>query len=167
MEKTTKYFSTIQEHRVADYLSWGVVSGSGARACYPGDIESSQWLGECKTHVSPNQPIKFMKDVWVKLRNEATAKHKYPVLITDDGSQDITKTWCLFPYRLVAPDYSKYIEFSTKSKTNIIFNHIEGFDIWRNEKNTHQDRFIILTSNMDNSPVGIIPLVSFREVYGG
>lgn len=94
----TKDFSSIQERRVAAELNWHVVSGSGARPCSPGDIESDQWLGECKTHTERNKPIVFYLDVWHKLKTEAMFRRKNPVLIVDDGSQQINKTWCLFMY---------------------------------------------------------------------
>ena len=34
----TKDFSSKQENMVADFLDWSVVVGSGAAACYPGDV---------------------------------------------------------------------------------------------------------------------------------
>lgn len=91
----TKDFSTIQENMVADYLGWEVVTGSGARACFPGDVTSDIWLGECKTHIERGQKIFFGSSVWTKIQDEAMAKRRCPVLIVDDGSQKSEHTWCL------------------------------------------------------------------------
>ena len=95
MEKSKKYYSSKQENMIADFLKWHVVPGSGSRNCYPGDIESDEWLGECKTHTT-KQPVKFVLKEWSKIREEAIAKMKFPVLFTDDGLQNADTTWCMF-----------------------------------------------------------------------
>lgn len=157
---STKDFSSLQEKRVAEYLGWNVVCGSGARPCRPGDIESDEWLGECKTHQSCNQPIKFMASHWAKLCDEAMAVHKFPVLIVDDGSQKIDNTWCLFNLKTnptseikfdAYPDrVGKNISFSnTTMKLHIINNEIDGLKLI-NQKNVF----------------GIVPLKIFAEVFG-
>lgn len=94
---STKDFSSKQEKKLANCLGWSVVSGSGAAACHPGDIESDSWLGECKTHVTPGHSISFSKSVWEKIKNEAFSKCKAPVLFVDDGSQEPCNTWCMMP----------------------------------------------------------------------
>lgn len=91
----TKYYSNIQENRIASALGWDVVTGSGSRTCVPGDVVSRAWLGECKTHTCPGHPIEFKIAVWKKLEDEAVAKYKNPVLFVDDGSQQLSATWCL------------------------------------------------------------------------
>lgn len=93
---TTKFFSSKQERMVADFLGWSVVSGSGARDCHPGDITSDEWLGECKTHEKPGHRIVFWTKVWNKICDEAASKHRYPILIVDDGSQKLDNTWVMF-----------------------------------------------------------------------
>ena len=92
----TKEFSSKQENRIAEYLGWSAVSGSGSRPTLPGDIESDEWLGECKTHCSESNYIEFLKEHWDKISEEAIAKFKFAVLMTDNGTQDINKTWCIF-----------------------------------------------------------------------
>lgn len=81
---------------IADYLGWSVVTGSGARPCHPGDVISDDWLGECKTHEKSGHTIFFSSDVWEKIVEEATKMHRSPVLFTDDGSQKLENTWCIF-----------------------------------------------------------------------
>ena len=63
--------------------------------CAPGDVKTYDWLIECKTHAEPDKPILFNLDVWKKIENEAMGMQRKPVLIVDDGSQSINKTWCL------------------------------------------------------------------------
>ncbi len=92
---TNKYYSDRQEHMIADYLGWSVVSGSGARSTLPGDIRSEDWLGECKTHKTPGQMISFKHKVWKKIQDEASSKFKFPALFVDDGSQTVENTWVM------------------------------------------------------------------------
>ena len=104
---STKDFSSIQENKVADYLGFCVVSGSGARDCHPGDIIGKEWLGECKTHISKVSRISFKLDVWKKICDEAIAKHRYPVLIVDEGSQELANTWIMVKISSLSRDFSK------------------------------------------------------------
>lgn len=90
--KSTKYYSDKQEKLIADYLDWQQISGSGSRPCNCGDVESDEFLGECKTHVS-HHSIQFHGDIWNKIRDEAASKHKRPVYFTDDGSQTLEATY--------------------------------------------------------------------------
>ena len=92
---STKDYSSIQENMIANLLGWSVVAGSGAAACFPGDVISDEWLGECKTHVDPGHKIFFSKSVWDKIKEEASVKNRFPVLFTDDGTQKDRRTWCL------------------------------------------------------------------------
>ena len=95
--KGNRYFSDKQERQIASELGWSVVVGSGARHLYPGDVRSVEWLGECKTHATSNKPILFDMKVWDKISKEAAARQRYPVLFVDDGSQTLSKTWCMIP----------------------------------------------------------------------
>ena len=97
MARGNRYFSNKQETLIASSLGWDVVTGSGARHLYPGDISGIDWLGECKTHATSNKPIVFVLSVWDKILEEASSRHKYPVLFVDDGSQSLSKTWCMIP----------------------------------------------------------------------
>lgn len=94
MSLTKKEASSKQEHRIAAALGWKVTSGSGARAFYPGDVSSDVWLGECKTHVDLS-PVLFYFSVWEKICDEAASQFKRPVLFIDNGSQQLSKTWCI------------------------------------------------------------------------
>lgn len=97
-----KHYSQIQESKIAKYLNWSVVSGSGARSGHPGDIKSDEWLGECKTHVRSDSDIVINFDVWNKISDEAQSQFKKPALFVDDGSQEIEHTLVLFRPSIVA-----------------------------------------------------------------
>lgn len=91
---SNKESSNLQESTVAKYLGWKVVSGSGARPFHVGDVVSEDWLGECKTHNTSRNAITFNLNVLKKISDEAMSKHRFPVLIVDDGSQQVDNTWC-------------------------------------------------------------------------
>lgn len=91
-----KLSSSKQEHLVSKVLGWKVVLGSGSRSNHPGDVESEDWLGECKTHSSTGHKIVFRSSVWKKICEEADSKFKFPALFVDDGSQTIKHTWVMF-----------------------------------------------------------------------
>lgn len=96
-KKPTKYYSTKQEQMIADYLGWSAVSASGARAFNPGDVRSSDWLAECKTHTESKDKIVIKKEWWTKLANEAKSVMKTPILCVDNGTQRLQNTWAIFP----------------------------------------------------------------------
>ena len=128
-KQATKFYSNKQENMIANLLGWSVVSGSGAAAGHPGDISSDDWLGECKTHISPGKQIVFYSDTWSKIVEEATSKFKYPVLFVDDGSQTTYNTWCAFPYKSIAPTDSMIVPYPFKLSKNISFNSKKLGDI--------------------------------------
>lgn len=97
MKKPTKYYSSRQEHMVADYLGWDVVSGSGARDFNPGDIRSDDFLGECKTFTKESDTIYCYHKVWDKISKEAMAVFRKPILFVDNGTQNVVNTWCIVP----------------------------------------------------------------------
>lgn len=94
--QSKKYYSSLQEKRIAEFLGWDVVSGSGSRM-RPGDIVSDDWLGECKTHVSKLRSSSFILKVWQKISTEAFSQFKHPVYFVDDGTQSIESTFVMFP----------------------------------------------------------------------
>lgn len=93
---STKDFSNAQEHMVAKYLGWKVVSGSGARPFHVGDVWSDEWLGECKTHVKVEDKVTFYAQHWRKICKESDSCMKKPILITDFGTQKSEDTFVLF-----------------------------------------------------------------------
>ena len=166
--RSTKYYSSKQEETVAKYLGWGVVSGSGSRAGKPGDISGAHFLGECKTHTQPNQKLLFDKNVWDKLKNEAQSTHRFPVLIVDDGSQKINKTWCMFPI-FVAPQYAKIIQDSTISKsTNLRYTIQDLESKYLDGKLQLDDEIgvVVIAKKFGSDVVGITTLTDFACMFG-
>lgn len=107
--ESTKTYSNLQETRISNYLGWDKVPASGARSFHPGDIQSEDWLGECKTHVKKTDDVIFNLSVWKKLTVEAMSIGKRPVLFVDNGSQDIHSTWVLFE-KCLAPENLKHYD---------------------------------------------------------
>lgn len=104
---TKKEASDIQEKMIAKFLGWKQVTGSGARHNFPGDIVGEEWMGECKTHTTPNHKICFKKSVWLKICEEANSRFKFPAYFSDDGSQKHYGTWVVFK-KMVLPESSDY-----------------------------------------------------------
>ena len=125
-----KEASNKQEMLVANYLGFKQVSGSGARNFHPGDVVGDEWLCECKTHVTPGHQLVFSFSVWDKIEIEASSQFKHPVLITDDGSQDLNKTFCMI--KLVdfsIPDGFELRDYSKSSSIRRNVNTLRDFDI--------------------------------------
>lgn len=104
LRTNTKMPSSLHEHTIAKYLGWRVVTGSGSRPTYTGDIIDDDYLGECKTHIRPQTKVEFLDDVWIKIRSEAEAKHKLPALFSDDGHQMASTTFVMIPVFAVPDD---------------------------------------------------------------
>lgn len=128
----TKDYSSKQEHMIADYLGWSVVSGSGSRNFNPGDVRSTNWLGECKTHTEPQDQIVFYKSVWNKIQQEALSVFKQPVLFVDDGTQKISHTWCVFNSDTTGLQSNLVIAAQYKFKTNIRLDTVRLSEILHN-----------------------------------
>lgn len=162
MSKPTKYYSELQENRVSSYLGWKTVVGSGATATRPGDIISDQWLGECKTHTKKTDKIIFKIDHWQKIKKEAQSKFKYPVLVTDNGTQEIKDTWCLIDYNLYCPPEANIVANNVNYRSNLTF------DI-----NYLNDAYHILEDYpcrilqvvFDGGTLGVVSLTEFKEYF--
>ena len=121
---------------IADYLGWSAVPASGARMFNPGDVKSSEWLAECKTHTSSKDRVHIKKDVWSKLADEAKSAFKSPVLCFDNGTQRAENTWCVFPKRMCRSDIElKPVEgFSCiESDKSYSFSHARALSLFSNK----------------------------------
>lgn len=126
--EATKVYSSKQENLIAYSLGWDVVSGSGAAACWPGDVISQEWLGECKTHTSSGKNILFSLDVWNKINEEAMVKQRKPVLFVDDGSQKLSNTWVCVNELNFNLSSLLIIDSELKIRKNITFNSSKKLD---------------------------------------
>lgn len=156
----TKDYSNKQESTIADYLGWTRVAASGARDFEKGDIKSDDWLVEAKTHESETK-ITFNYKVWEKIQQEAMVLHKAPVLIVDDGTQNINHTWCLFSAHLIPATcnrFSLYALLGNKvGKSNINCTHEFLADIYR-----YREPNCIGTTDWNHNRIAIIPIENFK-----
>lgn len=163
MSKPTKYYSTIQENNIANFLGWKVVAGSGARDLSPGDIVGESFLGECKTHTKKVDNIVFFADVWKKICEEAFSRFKYPALFVDDGTQHLENTWVVtFPHCVNDTKCTRYklpvsvdvnISFDPEYLTSIVY-YI----------NSNCNTFTAFCAQLADTDVVIMRLLDFREV---
>lgn len=162
----TKFYSSRQEQQIARYLGWNVVSGSGSRACHPGDILSDEWIGECKTHVSSKKPIEFKSEVWNKLEDEAMSKFKYPVLFVDDGSQKITHTWSLFSCSITLPSVACVFNYPKKFSTNMKVSNDTLWETFSEMKIHHGVEYIVSSVSIANKLFYLCRLDTFQALFG-
>lgn len=162
----TKYYSEKQETMIAESLGWQVVSGSGSRACHPGDIVSDEWLGECKTHTLPTDRIVFKLHDWKKICDEAAQVFKYPVLFTDDGSQKLQTTWCMI--KLISiPPLNRQIRIITSEQAVSVKSLSIDFRelLYRYSRIFGYDTIGIFQYTWNNESVGILPLTKFIQLF--
>lgn len=158
---SNKTFSSKQEHLIADLLGWSVVTGSGSRNLYPGDVQSSEWLGECKTHDTPGHKIVFYSSVWKKIQDEAISKYKFPVLFVDDGSQTVRHTWVM--YKVLPAVTCTKIDYIYPIKTNISF---DSLDMMSHRKSMNIAIPLVYQVQRDTETVYISTLEDFNLMFG-
>lgn len=167
-DKSAKEIGCEFEKIVAEYLGdWSVVSGSGAAPCNPGDLKEADWLAECKTHTTPNYKIVFKKSVWSKIKEEASSKFRFPVLIVNDGSQQPEKTWCMIPKHCSSSDDLNVVESPSKGvfkqiDTQISFEHMKAKADY---SFINMDSMSAYKFSFDNGDVLVLPLHVFKEYF--
>ena len=158
-----KYYSDKQERLIADYLGWKQVVGSGSRPFTPGDVGSYNWLGECKTHDTEKKNIVFLKRHWLKICEEAYARHRRPILFTDNGTQRAENTWVMLPLNVFSPAIVNIIEGlkNTSIKgTSMTFNLADAKLLYRN--NSVIGKYNVFKIMWEERDLAIIPLSVFK-----
>lgn len=166
-KKATKFYSEKQEKAVADALGWSAIGGSGAAPCAPGDVKSDEWLCECKTHASEHR-IFFDKDVWVKIKEEAYSTRRKPVLIVDDGSQDLKHTWCLCNKNSINLTSLLTIDLPYAVRKNISFDDSKAKEFLKVSGKPYIGECfidIIFSLNWADSEILVMPFSSFKELH--
>lgn len=163
MSKPTKYYSTIQENTIANFLGWKVVAGSGARDLSPGDIIGESFLGECKTHTKKVDNIVFFADVWKKICEEAFSRFKYPALFVDNGTQQLSDTWVLTLSHSINLNKCTKYKLPTTVDVNIVFEHEYLSSIVSNIEHIYNKVPAFSTHFVDTNVV-IMRLTDFSEV---
>lgn len=170
MTESTKSFSKKQEKLVASELGGYPVGLSGAGPANPGDVKTYDWLVECKTHTKPDHSILFDIDVWKKIENEAIGIHRKPVLIVDDGSQSISRTWCLC--RADNVNLNGYIstDFPAAIRKNITCKHEKLAEAIKKaskglvmENSFYQG--VVFEIEWANETVIVLPFKIFKEIF--
>lgn len=161
MTTGTKHFSSKQENLIADLLGWKVVTGSGARSLHPGDIQSDEWLGECKTHETPSHKIVFYSSVWKKISDEAISKYRFPALFVDDGSQTVRHTWVMYK-TLPAVSYITS-DYPYPVKSNISF---DSLDMMTDRKSKNIALPLVYKVRQGKETVFISTLEDFNLMFG-
>jgi len=160
-----KQSSNKQEKMVADYMGWKVVTGSGSRPFNPGDVNGYNFLVECKTHIEEQVNIVFYKKHWKKISEESLSKHRYPVLITDNGTQRAANTWVMLPKRMISDSFSicQCDDSWNKSRSNttITFEHRAIMQTYRRSYSENNINYI--PAKFDDEELAIMPLDEFRN----
>lgn len=159
-----KEFSTKQEKQIAEFLGWRRVSGSGARPNAPGDIEGTEWLGECKTHITPGHKIHFDLKIWEKIADEAASQFKQPAYFVDDGSQRLNRTWVMF----YTQDFSPLIKVNYRPdlciKNSVNFVSDKLIQDMINELNGSKCDHLVYQFRLGGRLVVITDLTTFKEI---
>ena len=162
--KNNKIFSDRQERMIANYLGWKQVAGSGSRPFTPGDVNTYNFLGECKTHDTEKPTIVFLKSHWLKICEEAVAKHRFPVLFKDNGTQLAENTWVMTPLSMFNPDIVNIIDGLKNNSTkgnSVTFNLTDAKLLVK--QNSVDGKFNVFKHNWENRDLAIMPLSTFRD----
>ena len=164
---STKEFSIKQEKMVASYMGWKVVTGSGSRPFTPGDVNSYDFLVECKTHMTVQDRIVFHKQHWDKISEEALSKHRCPVLITDDGTQKSDSTWVMLPEHLIPIEGSQKVSggWWNKSRSGNLISIVAKTApyIYNTIQVQPDTKLIYLEAEFGNDKLAIMTLEMFRQ----
>ena len=166
MSANNKIFSSKQENMVAKYMGWKVVTGSGSRPFAPGDVNGENFLVECKTHNDEQENIVFYKKHWIKISEEARAKHRFPALVVDNGTQDLSNTWVMLPKRILfEDDVFKIFGLVNTARTDstITFKHAVATSLYKS--GYAEDKINYFPEWCNGEQVAIMPLTEFRKYY--
>lgn len=159
-----KYYSDRQEKMIASYLGWKQVVGSGSRPFTPGDVNTYSFLGECKTHDDEKPNIVFFKNHWMKICEEAAAKHRFPVLFKDNGTQRAENTWVMTPLSLFDPAIVNIIEGlrnTSRKDKSLTFNLLDTKSLYK--ENSVADKFNVFKIRWEDRDIAVLPLSTFRD----
>lgn len=85
-KKSTRYYSSSQEKKVAKAIHGKQVANSGATCFNKGDVITDEWLIECKTKMSESKSFSIKKEWLTKNKEERFAMGKsYGALVFSFG----------------------------------------------------------------------------------
>lgn len=165
---TNKEASSKQEHMVAKFLGWKVVTGSGSRPFRPGDVQNDNYLVECKTHTKEQKNIVFYRKHWEKIVIESRSVNKYPALIVDEGSQIAENTWVMLPKRVITRESTaqilRLVNTSTSLNT-ITFANSGARDFYKSVYIDDNGKINFYEDDFGYESVAIMPLSEFKKFY--
>lgn len=105
--KPTRYFSRIQEEKVAKYLGGKLTPNSGATGSKKGDILLDDTVIECKTKIKSSTSFTIKKEWVLNLIKECISMGKnHWAIVFDFGTQNIIDQCVVIPL----DDYKEYLE---------------------------------------------------------
>lgn len=88
-KKATRYFSNIQEKKIAKVVGGRKTANSGATKFSKGDVSNDNWLFEAKTKTTPSESMSVKREWLDKNAEEAFAMGKdYSAVVIDFGCGD-------------------------------------------------------------------------------
>lgn len=88
MNRPTRFYSNRQEKAVAKVIKGKQVSNSGATPFNKGDVQTDEWLIECKTATTIKSSFSIKQEWLTKNKEEAFAMNKsYNALCFDYGDE--------------------------------------------------------------------------------
>lgn len=88
-KKATRYFSNIQEKKIAKAVGGRKTANSGATKFSKGDVSNDNWLFEAKTKTTPSESMSIKREWLDKNAEEAFAMGKdYSAVVIDFGQGD-------------------------------------------------------------------------------
>ena len=87
MNKPTRFYSSRQEKRVAKTIKGKQVANSGATPFQKGDVQTKDWIIECKTCIDAKASFSIQREWLIKLKEEMFGMGKsYSALCFDFGN---------------------------------------------------------------------------------
>lgn len=84
MPRPTRFYSDQQEKRVAKAVRGKQTANSGATAFSKGDVNTEDWLLECKTHTEEREQFTIHRDWIDKNKEEAFQMNKHHSAVVID-----------------------------------------------------------------------------------
>ena len=106
-KQATRYFSSKQEKKVAKTIGGNIVPNSGAIRFGAGDVQTDDWLIECKTKTTPSKSMTIQKEWLEKNEEEAFSLNKpYSALCFNFGDLHNAKNY----YILSENDFKYFLK---------------------------------------------------------
>ena len=99
-KEATRFYSRKQEEQVAKIVSGKVVANSGAAMFVAGDVQTDDYLFECKTSMKEVSSMSIKKEWLTKIKQEAFSKNKSSGIVVFNFGPD-TKNYFIIDEELM------------------------------------------------------------------